>query len=131
MNNLPQMVSQVFLPSKPAPRHIQPRARPCTKVVLSAEACATLKLNWHEKTEWFKKDLDVACRSLNEITTTLASKHHKSVQRVQNELTLGHVKFCYRHNKVSAWNTFCWKKQHNDRTANISNENGSSPPLMQ
>ena len=63
---------------------------------------------------------------MQEIITTLAAKHKKSVQRVQNELNLGYVKFRYRHKKISAWNTFCWKKRRDDRMANTLDENGFS-----
>ena len=118
------MVSHVFLPSKPGPRRVQPKPRPRVNVILSAQARATLKLNRHEKTARYRKDLDIACRSVQEIITTLASKHKKSVQRVQNELNLGYVKFRYRHKKISAWNTFCWKKRRDDRTVNALDENG-------
>ncbi|KAI6100913.1 hypothetical protein EDD16DRAFT_1463800, partial [Pisolithus croceorrhizus] len=84
---------------------------PCIKVVLSADAHAILKLNQREKAEWFREDLDDAWQSLDKVTKTLASKHHKSLWRVQNDLYLGHMKFHSRKSKINAWNAFSWKKQ--------------------
>jgi len=80
------------------------------KVILSVEACVALRLNQHKKSEQFKKDLDDAWRLLEKVTKTLASKHHKSVQHVKNDLYLGHAKFHSRHNKINTWNAFCWKQ---------------------
>ncbi|KAI6029378.1 hypothetical protein BKA83DRAFT_4489339 [Pisolithus microcarpus] len=113
------MVIQTFYSSKSTARRIQPKARPWIKVILSANARAALKLNQHDKAERFKKDLDDAWQSLDKVTKTLASKHHKSIRRVENDLHLGHMKFRSRHSKISAWNAFCWKKGH---TMNRSNE---------
>ncbi|KIK21243.1 hypothetical protein PISMIDRAFT_104387 [Pisolithus microcarpus 441] len=123
------MVLQTIYASKPTARRVQPKARPRIKVILSANARAALKLNQYDKTEKFKKDLDDAWQSLDKVTKTLASKHHKSVQRVQNDLHLGHMKFRSKHSKISAWNAFCWKK---GRTMNQSNENaaGSTSTLL-
>jgi len=119
------MVSQVFPASRPGAQRVQPKARSRIKVILSAEARAALRLNQHEKSEQFKKDLDNAWRSLEKVTKTLASKHHKSVRRVENDLYLGHAKFRSRRNKINAWNAFCWKQRRNDRTANGSDENST------
>ncbi|KIK11675.1 hypothetical protein PISMIDRAFT_19337 [Pisolithus microcarpus 441] len=82
------MVIQTFYSSKSTAQRIQPKARPQIKVILSANACVALKLNQHDKAERFKKDLDDAWQSLDKVTKTLASKHHKSIQRVKNDLHL-------------------------------------------
>ncbi|KAI6026437.1 hypothetical protein BKA83DRAFT_4462843 [Pisolithus microcarpus] len=123
------MVLQTIYASKPTAQHVQPKACPRIKVILSANARAALKLNQYDKMEKFKKDLDDAWQSLDKVTKTLASKHHKSVQRIQNDLHLGHMKFRSKHSKISAWNTFCWKK---GCTMNQSNENaaGSTSTLL-
>ena len=118
------MVSQGVLSSRMGARRIQPKARPRAKVVLSAEARAILRSNQREKTHWFRKDLAEACQSLDKMTKRLASKHHKSVRRVQNGLHLGHVKFRSRRNKINPWNVYCWKKRRHDHTPNESNGNG-------
>ncbi|KAI6032449.1 hypothetical protein EDC04DRAFT_2605189 [Pisolithus marmoratus] len=108
---------------------MMPKAHPHIKVILSANACMALKLSQHDKVERFKKDLDDAWQLLDKVMKTLASKHHKSVWHIQNDLHLGHMKFCSRHSKISAWNTFCWKKRH---MRNQSNENvaGSKSTLL-
>ncbi|KAI6002901.1 hypothetical protein EDD15DRAFT_2157242 [Pisolithus albus] len=123
------MVLQTVHSSKPTARRVQPKARPRVKVILSANARAALKLNQYDKAEKFKKDLDDAWQSLDKVTKTLASKHHKSVRHVQNDLHLGHMKFRSKHSKISAWNAFCWKK---GRMMNQSNENvaGTTSTLL-
>jgi len=118
------MVSQGVLSSRTGAQRIQPKACPHAKVVLSAEARAILRSNQREKTHRFRKDLAEACQSLDEMTKRLASKHHKSVQCVQNGLHLGHVKFHSRHNKINPWNVYCWKSRRHDHTPNESNGNG-------
>ena len=119
------MVSQVFPASRPGAQHVQPKARSHVKVILSVEARTALRLNQHKKSEQFKKDLDDAWRSLEKVTKMLASKHHKSVRCVENDLYLGHAKFRSRRNKINAWNAFCWKQRHNDWMANGSDENST------
>ena len=111
------MVSHISLANKSACR-TQPPKRPRTKVILSSEAWRMLKLDQQEKTEQFHKDLNEAWERLDEVTKTLATKHGKSIHRVQNELYLGHAKFCSRRKKVNTWNAFCWKKH---RSANDKN----------
>ncbi|KAI6033556.1 hypothetical protein BKA83DRAFT_4121013 [Pisolithus microcarpus] len=105
------MVIQTFYSSKSTAQCIQPKAHPWIKVILSANAHAALKLNQHDKAERFKKDLDDAWQSLDKVTKTPASKHHKSIW----------------HSKISAWNAFCWKKGH---TMNRSNESVASSKGM-
>ena len=118
------MVSQAFTTCQAGGQRVQPKPRPSrVKVVLSAEARAALKLDRHEKSLRFKKDLDHAWKSLEDVTKTIASKHHKSVKRVQNELHLGHTKFRSRHNKINPWNAYFWKQRSIDRAANESDEN--------
>ena len=119
------MVSQVFAAPKPGAQHVQPKACSCVKVVLSMEACTALRLNQHEKSQQFQKDLNNAWRSFKKVTKMLASKHHKSVCRVENEFYLGHTKFHSRRDKINAWNAFCWKQRHNDWTASESDRNGT------
>ncbi|KAI6023266.1 hypothetical protein BKA83DRAFT_4125896 [Pisolithus microcarpus] len=82
------MVLQTIYASKPTARRVQPKARPHIKVILSANAHAALKLNQYDKMEKFKKDLDDAWQLLDKVMKTLASKHHKSVRHVQNDLHL-------------------------------------------
>ncbi|KIM50957.1 hypothetical protein SCLCIDRAFT_33861 [Scleroderma citrinum Foug A] len=53
----------VFTAPKPGAQCVQPKAHSCIKVVLSTEACAALRLNQHEKSQWFQKDLNDAWRS--------------------------------------------------------------------
>ncbi|KAI5983571.1 hypothetical protein EDC04DRAFT_2616121 [Pisolithus marmoratus] len=103
-----------------SPVRIQPKAQPHIKVILSENAHAALKLNQHEKVERFKKDLDNVWQSLDKVMKTLASRHHKSVQHVQNDLHLGCVKLHSKRSKINTWNAFCWKK---GLAANRSNEN--------
>ena len=119
------MVSQAFTPRKAGVQRVQPKSRPPrVKVVLSVEARAALKLDRREKSQRFKKDLDHAWKSLDDVTKTIASKHHKSVRHVQNELFLGHTKFRSRRNKINPWNAYFWKQRRIGRAANESDENG-------
>ncbi|KAI6113578.1 hypothetical protein EDD16DRAFT_1521187 [Pisolithus croceorrhizus] len=121
------MTSQTFFVSKPSARLVQPNPHPCVKVVLSADACMISKLNQCEKAEQFREDLDDAWQSLDKVTKTLASKHHKSLWHVQNDLYLGHMKFCSRKSKINAWNAFSWKKQC---TLNELNRNAAGSTRM-
>jgi len=104
------MVSHIFLANKSNALRTQPPKHPHTKVILSAEARKILKLNRQEKMERFKQDMNDTFERLDEMTNTIASKHGKSINRVQNGLYLGHAKFCTRRKKINAWNAFCWKK---------------------
>lgn len=118
------MVSQVSIPLVLGAQHVQPKASQHVKVILSAEAHTILKLNQREKAKQFREDLHDVCRSLDKITKTLASKHHRSVRRVRNDLHLGTTKLRFRRGKINAWNTFCWKKRRGDRTTSELDESG-------
>ena len=118
------MVSQAFTTCKGGAQWVQLKLHPPhIKVVLSVEARAALKLDCHEKSQQFKKDLDHAWKSLDNVTKTIASKHHKSVKHIQNKLYLGHMKFHSRCNKINPWNVYFWKQRCIDRAANKSDEN--------
>ncbi|KAG6372114.1 hypothetical protein JVT61DRAFT_8828 [Boletus reticuloceps] len=110
----PPMVSQSFTTTKQ--HRIQPPRLPRAKVTLSADARAALKLDRQHKSEQFYSDLGDALDKLDETTKTLASKHKRSVRFIQNNLTLGHAKFCNKRNKINAWNAFCWKKHQTTHT---------------
>jgi hypothetical protein len=86
----------------------QPRIHP--KVVISKEARALLTANRHTKSRQFKIALDEAWGQIDEATKTIASAHHKSICRVQNELYIGHGILRSKRSKLNAWNAFCWKK---------------------
>jgi hypothetical protein len=86
----------------------QPRIRP--KVVISKEARALLTANRRAKSRQFKIALDEAWGQIDEATKTIASAHHKSIRRVQNELYIGHGILRSKRSKLNAWNAFCWKK---------------------
>ncbi|KIM58466.1 hypothetical protein SCLCIDRAFT_28011 [Scleroderma citrinum Foug A] len=120
----------VFAAPKPGAQCVQPKVCSHVKVVLSMEARAALRLNQHEKSQRFQKDLNDAWRSFEKVTKTLASKHHKSVHHVENEFYLGHTKFRSRRDKINAWNAFCWKQRCNDRMAMASSRN-VLPELVQ
>ncbi|KAL4075026.1 hypothetical protein V8B97DRAFT_2022613 [Scleroderma yunnanense] len=97
------MVSQAY---KASAQQVQPKLCPShIKVVLSVEVHAALKLDHHEKSQQFKKNLDHAWRSLDNVMKTITSKYNKSVKHVQNELYLGHTEFHSRHNKINPWNS--------------------------
>ncbi|KAG2126224.1 hypothetical protein DEU56DRAFT_758971 [Suillus clintonianus] len=85
------MVSQSFYTSKNDSRRVRtqhPRIRP--KVTMSKEARATLTAGRRAKSRQFKVALDEAWNQLDDATKTIASAHHKSIRRVQNDLYIGH-----------------------------------------
>jgi len=62
------------------------------------------------KSRRFKVALDSAWNQIDEATKTIASAHHKSIRRVQNELYIGRGTLRSRRSKPNVWNAFCWKK---------------------
>jgi len=116
------MVSQIVLVLKAGTqRRTQPPTRPRTKVILSAEARAVLKLNQRKKANKFRTDLNNASQKLDQMTKTIAAKHHKSIRRVENDLYIGHTKLRSRRHKINAWNAFCWKMRGTKRVVNDEN----------
>jgi hypothetical protein len=116
------MVSQSFTTTKSRKRiQALPPRRP--KVILSKEARAALTANRRDKSHCFKIALNDAWDVLDETVKTIASSHHKSFRRVQNELCVGRGRMRYQRSKLSVWNAFCWKKRQEDK------ENGNSLSL--
>ncbi|KAG1782890.1 hypothetical protein EV702DRAFT_932728, partial [Suillus placidus] len=74
------------------------------KVVLSKEARAALKHSRQEKSHQFKDALDDAWNQLDDATKTIATSHHISVCRVQNDLYIGRGLLRSRCSKLNAWN---------------------------
>ncbi|KAG1747011.1 hypothetical protein EDD22DRAFT_981916 [Suillus occidentalis] len=99
-----------------------PRTRP--KVHLSKEARALLTSQRRQKSRVFRAALDDAWFRIDESVKTIASSHHKSVRRVQNDLYLGHATLRYKHMKSSPWNAFCWKKRQQARDENSQEISG-------
>jgi hypothetical protein len=120
------MPSQTYLLSKIGARRVQPPPRECLKVTMDKVALRELRNEQRQKTEQFQTDLTVACKSVDETVQTLATKHHKSVRCVENELHFGHLKFHSKREKINSWNTFCWDlgRRRHDTQANRSTENG-------
>ncbi|KAG1775790.1 hypothetical protein EV702DRAFT_937025, partial [Suillus placidus] len=88
------------------------------KVTMSKEARATLTAGRCAKSRQFKVALDEAWNQLGDVTKTIASAHHKSIRRVQNELYIGHGILHSRCTKPNMWNTFCWKKNQDSENRN-------------
>ncbi|KAG2121293.1 hypothetical protein DEU56DRAFT_918222 [Suillus clintonianus] len=59
--------------------------------------------------------LDSAWNELDKTVKTIVSSHHKSFRRDQNDLCMGRGILCYQCSNLNAWNTFCWKKRHEDK----------------
>ncbi|KAG1725909.1 hypothetical protein EDB19DRAFT_1833612 [Suillus lakei] len=75
----------------------------------------------HEAHSHFKQALDDAWQAVDDTAVKLAADHEKSIRRVQNDLHMGHSLLRSKHSKVSAWNTFIWKKRQDG-----DKENGAS-----
>jgi len=113
---LGNMALQVLRARKKSSRPLQPPARRRPKVILSKEAHATLTLQRCEKSQHFQADLENAWSALNKETVKIAADHHKSVQRVQQELYYtGPLR--RKRTKVSTWNAFFWKKSQEPRVS--------------
>ncbi|KIK31768.1 hypothetical protein CY34DRAFT_19590, partial [Suillus luteus UH-Slu-Lm8-n1] len=100
--------------------HVQaaPTRRP--RATLSKEACAALAARCRENSRQFKSALNDAWNNLDETVKTIASSHHKSFHRVENDLCLGRGLMKFKRTKLNTWNAFCWKKRQEN------NENGAT-----
>ncbi|KAG1795025.1 uncharacterized protein HD556DRAFT_1473186 [Suillus plorans] len=108
------MVSHSFMVTNSRRRvQAQPPRRP--KVTLSKEARAAITAQRCNKSHQFRVALHNAWDELDETMKTIASSHHKSFCRVQNDLCMGRGMLHYQRSKLSAWNVFCWKKRHEDK----------------
>ncbi|KAG2752759.1 hypothetical protein P692DRAFT_201706736 [Suillus brevipes Sb2] len=113
------MVSQSFMATHGRKR-VQAQAPHCAKVSLSKEARTALTAQRCDKSFRFKTDLHSAWSEIDETMKSIASSHHKSFRRVQNELCMGHGMLHYQRSKLNAWNAFCWKKRTQEK------ENGAT-----
>ncbi|KAG1893993.1 uncharacterized protein F5891DRAFT_1131068 [Suillus fuscotomentosus] len=108
------MVSHSFVATNSC-RWVQAQPPRHPKVTLSKEARAAITAQRRNKSHQFRVALHNAWDELDETMKTIVSSHHKSFRRVQNDLCMGRGMLCYQHSKLSAWNTFCWKKHHEDK----------------
>ncbi|KAI6115510.1 hypothetical protein EDD16DRAFT_1708667 [Pisolithus croceorrhizus] len=92
---------------------VQPPLLPQAKVSLAPKACEELLAQQLSKNEHFKQDLNSTWQQIDDAMKTIALANHKSINYIQCELYLGQNSFHTRHSKLSAWNTFCWKKKRN------------------
>lgn len=104
------MSTQSFHTTQSHRKRVQalPTRRP--RVVLSKEARAALTARRHENSRRFKLALDDAWNGLDKTVKTIASSHHKSFRRVQNDLCLSRGMMRFKRSKLNTWNAFCWKK---------------------
>ncbi|KAG1860769.1 hypothetical protein F4604DRAFT_1930089 [Suillus subluteus] len=91
-----------------------------TRVTLSKEARTALTARRRENAHQFRSALGDAWNGLDETIKEIASSHHKSFHRVQNDLCLGRGMMRFKRSKLNAWNAFCWKKQQDNQ------ENGAT-----
>lgn len=86
-----------------------------TRVTLSKEARAALTARRRENAHQFRSALGDAWNGLDETVKEIASSHHKSFRRVQNDLCLGRGMMRFKRSKLNAWNAFCWKKRQDNQ----------------
>ncbi|KAG0699235.1 hypothetical protein DFH29DRAFT_769150, partial [Suillus ampliporus] len=91
-----------------------------TRVTLSKEAHAALTARRRENAHQFRSALGGAWNGLDETVKEIASSHHKSFRRVQNDLCLGRGMMRFKHSKLNVWKAFCWKKRQDNQ------ENGAT-----
>jgi hypothetical protein len=109
------MVSHRSTP-RDSSKRTQGLARTHAKVQLSKEARAALTLRRREASLTYRKAVEDAWQVIDDTSIKIAADHKKSVRRVQNELHMGHSLLQSKHSKISAWNSFLWKKsQDGDR----------------
>jgi hypothetical protein len=77
---------------------------------LSAEARAALLARRRQASQCYKNALSETWDTIDKLTEDLSVAHHKSLQRVQSELHMGHRLACKSRKKTNAWNAFTWKK---------------------
>ncbi|KAG1894969.1 uncharacterized protein F5891DRAFT_984661 [Suillus fuscotomentosus] len=65
-----------------------------------------------------KNALEDTWQAIDDATIKIALEHKKSVRRVQHELHIGHSLLQLKHSKVSAWNSFIWKKGQDSNKEN-------------
>ncbi|KAG1768106.1 hypothetical protein EV702DRAFT_1050123 [Suillus placidus] len=119
---LKAMVNQTLSTTRRVQR--LPQTRP--KVHLSKKARALLTTQRRQKSRVFRAALDDAWFRINESVKTIASSHHKSIRRVQNDLYMGHAVLRYKRTKSSPWNAFCWKKHQQARDENSQESSGKA-----
>ncbi|KAG1758577.1 hypothetical protein EDD22DRAFT_783713, partial [Suillus occidentalis] len=102
------MNSRPFLSSSGG--RIQPLGRRHPRVCLSKEARAILTASRCKKSNRFKSTIHNVWANIDESVKAIASSNHKSICQVQHELYMGQSLFRNKRLKLSAWNTFCWKK---------------------
>ncbi|KAG1770314.1 hypothetical protein EV702DRAFT_1181649 [Suillus placidus] len=107
-------------------RRVQRLPQTQPKVHLSKEARALLTTQRRQKSRVFRAALDDAWFRIDESVKTIASSHHKSIRRVQNDLYMGHAALRYKRTKSSPWNTFCWKKHQQARDENSQESSGKA-----
>ncbi|KAI5980855.1 hypothetical protein EDD15DRAFT_2133692, partial [Pisolithus albus] len=103
---------------------------PRAKVSLTQEARKELLAQRQSRSERFKQDLDSTWQQIDDATKTIALANHKSINRVQRELYLGHNSFRTRRSKPSAWNAFCWKKKKEHDDAQLPGGRSALPALV-
>ena len=109
------MTTQSFHATQSRHKRVQAPPHRRTRVILSKEARAALTAQRRESSHRFKSALDDAWNGLDETIKTVASSHHKSFRRVQNDLCLGRGMMRFKRSKLNAWNAFCWKKHQDDK----------------
>ncbi|KAG2741137.1 hypothetical protein P692DRAFT_201684588, partial [Suillus brevipes Sb2] len=114
------MVIHTFQADKRATgaKRFQPATRQRPKVVLSKDARAALRLSRCAKSLRFKQALDDAWRQMDDAAKTIATSHHKSIRRVQNDLYTGRGPLRSKRLKPNIWNAFCWKKNQDRENHN-------------
>jgi hypothetical protein len=95
------MVSHTFVTTH-SHKCVQPQPPPHPKVTLSKEGCVALTTQHCNKFCQFQTALQGAWNKLDETVKTIASLHHESFQRIQNDLCMGCGMLRYQLSKLNA-----------------------------
>lgn len=99
-------------------RHAQ-SSKKSARCKLTKEERAGVNARRRLASENYRKDLEAAWSTINEVTGDIAVKHHKSIRSVRSAIQMGHQLAGRQRKKTNMWNAFCWKKSQEKENSTV------------
>ena len=122
-----------FLKTTVQPSQANSKAKRCPRPKLGKEAQALAIARRQTAAHSYNKSIDGLWSKMDEEMKNIAVKHHKSLQKVQADLHMGHQTLLKKHSVINPWNAILWKFRQEAKENEVpegKTTNSFQPTLM-
>ncbi|KAF8330272.1 hypothetical protein F5887DRAFT_1081863 [Amanita rubescens] len=115
--------------AQPSQANSKAKRRPRAKIGKGAQALAVARRQ--TAADGYNKSIDSAWSKIDEEMKNIATKHHKSLQKVQTDLHMGHQRLLKKHSVINPWNAILWKLRQEEKENGLPDDSSTGKQVLQ